>query len=242
MTDRSLEDSIFRLRRTTLTPNVQRIVDEAANLIPEGKQAEAAALIEKAEALAGTNHVGENHVAENRVAESRVEHRTDSKTIAHITEKLAAGQAALLAGAFQELEEHLAAESRKLTEPIHRRLEKLQHSVDGAVEQYNALAKEVVMLRQAEVKRDTEIHEIRSHAGQMTAEIGKHDEALTAIKTAFAEETRKMSAIIEKIDAQAELIGFLHDSELQRATALERALEAFSQLKSPLRARAHTAS
>src|SRR5258708_9143881 len=94
MTDRSLEDSIFRLRRTTLTPNVQRIVDEAANLIPEGKQAEAAALIEKAEALAGTNYVGENHVAENRL----VEHRTDSKTIAPITEKLAAGQAALLAG------------------------------------------------------------------------------------------------------------------------------------------------
>jgi len=230
-----------------LDKSVHRVVDEAAQLVSEGRQIEAAALIEKAEAMSVPN---------GRPEEKAVVHR--------VTEKLAGNLAGVLSSAFQELEDHLMDEGRKLNTSLQQQLEKLQTTVESlgelktrfdqltervskqetagttAREQHGQLAAEVGLLRQAETRQGSEIVAIRQRADEMSSEIHRHDEELESLKSAFSESRDKISAMIERIDRQAEVLRFLHDAETKRATALEQALEAFAQLKTPLKAMAQS--
>jgi chromosome segregation ATPase len=246
MTDRSLEDAIFHLRRMKLDKNVHRVVDEAAQLVSEGRQIEAAALIEKAEAMS----------VPNGPPEEKAMHR--------VTEKLAVNLAGVLTSAFQELEDHLMDEGRKLNTSLQQQLEKLQSTVEGlgelrtrfdqltdrvarqeaasttAREQHGQLSAEVGLLRQAESRQGSEIAAIRHRADEMSSEINRHDEELDNLKAAFSESKDRISAMIDRIDRQAEVIRFLHDAETKRANALEQALEVFAQLKTPLKVMAQS--
>jgi len=51
MSVRRLEDEIFRLYRLRLQPQVASVVEEAQQALTEGREMEAEALVEKAEAL-----------------------------------------------------------------------------------------------------------------------------------------------------------------------------------------------
>ena len=51
MTDRNLEEAIFELQRRNTEDGVKRLAEEAARLLAEGRQIEAGAVMEKAEAI-----------------------------------------------------------------------------------------------------------------------------------------------------------------------------------------------
>jgi len=51
MQPRKLEDEIFRLYRLNLHPRIARVVEEAERALTQGREMEAEALVEKAEAL-----------------------------------------------------------------------------------------------------------------------------------------------------------------------------------------------
>jgi chromosome segregation ATPase len=258
MTDRSLEDAIFHLRRINPDKSVQKVVDEAAKLMAQGRQIEAGALIEKAEAMSGSNGRQE----ENGRVESNG--HTQEKVMNRINEKLAGSLAEVLAGAFHELEQHMMDEGKKLTQSFQHQIDKLQTTVEslGALkesleslaetvsqhkaasasqEQYSKLATEVAQLHKAEVRHDSDIADIRQKATQMSAEINRHQAELASLKTAISDRSEKMVSMIETIDKQAEVIRTLNEAELRRAAALEQALGVFAQLSTPVKARAQGA-
>jgi len=105
MTDRNLEDAIFHLRRNNPDQSVLKIVDESAKLMAQGRQIEAGALVEKAEAMRGSN----GHVEENG--------RVPEKIMNRINEKLAGSLAEVLANAVHELEQHIGGR-RPETHPV----------------------------------------------------------------------------------------------------------------------------
>lgn len=262
MTERSLEDAIFHLRRINPDKSVQKVVDEAAKLMTQGRQIEAGALIEKAEAMTGTNgRVEENsRVEENGRAHDNVQ----EKFMSRINEKLAGSLAEVLAGAFHELEQHMMDEGKKLNQSFQHQIDKLQTTVEslGALkeslasladtvsqhkaasasqEQYNKLATEVAQLHKAEVRHDSDIADIRSKATQLSSEINKHQAELAALKTAVSDRSEKIISMIDTIDKQSEVIRSLNEAETRRAAALEQALGVFAQLSAPLKARAQGA-
>jgi hypothetical protein len=51
MTDRNLEDAIFQLQKLNTENGVKKLAEEAAQLLANGRQIEASALMEKAEAM-----------------------------------------------------------------------------------------------------------------------------------------------------------------------------------------------
>jgi archaellum component FlaC len=262
MTDRSLEDAIFHLRRSNPDQSVQKVVDEAAKLMAQGRQIEAGALIEKAEAMSGVNgRVEENVRAE---ANGHAHENSQEKVMNRINEKLAGSLAEVLAGAFHELEQHMMDEGKKLTQSFQHQIDKLQTTVEslGALkeslssladtvsqhkaatasqEQHNKLAAEVAQLHKGESRHDADIADIRHKAGQMAAEINKHQAELAALKTAVTDRSEKIISMIETIDKQSEVIRSLNEAETRRAAALEQALGVFAQLSTPLKARAQGA-
>ena len=258
MTDRSLEDAIFHLRRSNPDQGVQKVVDEAAKLMAQGRQIEAGALIEKAEAMSGANGRPEEngHVEENG--------RPHEKVMSRINEKLAASLAEVLASAFRELEQHMMDEGRKLTQSFHHQIDKLQTTVEslGALkeslaqlaetvsqnkaaspsqEQYSKLAAEVMELHKAEGRQDSDIADVRQKTAEMASEITRHQAELTTLKAAVSERSEKIASMIETIDKQSEVIRTLNEAETRRAAALEQALGVFAQLSTPLKARAQNA-
>jgi archaellum component FlaC len=258
MTDRSLEDAIFHLRRMNPDQNVHKVVDEAAKLMAQGRQIEAGALIEKAEAMSGAK----SRVEENGHAEGNGHAR--EQVMSRINEKLAGSLAEVLANAFHELEQHTMDEGRKLTQSFQHQLDKLHTTVEslGALkesleqlaetvsqykaaspsqEQYNKLATEVAQLHKGEGRQDSDIADIRSKAAQISSEINRQQGELAALKTAVSDRSEKIASMIETIDKQSEVIRSLNDAESRRAAALEQALGVFSQLSTPLKARAQGA-
>ena len=252
MTDRSLEDAIFHLRRINPDKGVQKVVDEAAKLMAQGRQIEAGALIEKAEAMSGAN---------GRVEENG---RPQEKVMNRINEKLAGSLAEVLAGAFHELEQHMMDEGRKLTQSFQHQIDKLQTTVEslGALkeslealaetvsqhkaasasqEQYSKLAAEIALLQKADGRQDADIADIRNKTAQMSSEINRHQAELVSLKAAVSDRSEKMASMIETIDKQSEVIRSLNEAETRRAAALEQALGVFAQLSTPLKARAQGA-
>lgn len=236
------------MRRTTPDQSVQNVLDEAAQLMAQGRHIEAAALLEKAEAMSSTNG------------------HSEERAINRVTGKLAASLAGVLANAFQELEDHLMAEGRKLNLSLQQQLEKLQSTVESlgelkagfdqlservskqeaagasAREQQSQLSAEIGLLRQAEARQGSEIADVRQRTEQMSGDINRHEEELSTIKAAFADSKEKIAAMIGRIDQQAEVIRYLHEAETKRAMALEQALEVFAQLRTPMKALAQSAA
>ncbi len=258
MTDRSLEDAIFHLRRTNPDQSIQKVVDEAAKLMAQGRQIEAGALIEKAEAMSGANGRVEETV---RVEENG---RPQEKVMNRINEKLAGSLAEVLAGAFHELEQHMMDEGRKLTQSFQHQIDKLQTTVEslGALkesletlaetvsqhkaasasqEQYNKLVAEIALLQKADSRQDSDIAEIRNKTAQISSEINRHQTELASLKAAVSDRSEKIASMIETIDKQSEVIRSLNEAETRRAAALEQALGVFAQLSTPLKARAQSA-
>jgi chromosome segregation ATPase len=139
MTDRNLEEAIFQLQKLNTENGVKKLVEEAAQLLANGRQIEASALMEKAEAMMAAksgktpavNHAPSNPV--NHQERPRAEERTkvDEQVMANMAGKLADGLSKILTGAFEELEHHIVGESRKVSTSIELQIERLQATVES---------------------------------------------------------------------------------------------------------------
>ena len=140
MTDRNLEEAIFQLQKLNTENGVKKLADEAAQLFANGRQIEASALMEKAEAMIAaksSKHVPAlNHQSSTPVTpqeKPKVEERAkvDEQAMTNMAGKLADGLSKILMGAFQELERHIVGESRKVSTSIEQQLGRLQATVDS---------------------------------------------------------------------------------------------------------------
>jgi len=140
MTERNLEDAIFHLQKLNTENGVKKLAEEAAQLLADGRQIEASALMEKAEAMiaakSGKPAPAENHYSSTPVIpqeKPKVEEREKlaEQAMANMAGKLADGLAKILIGAFQELERHLVGESRKVSSSIEEQLGRLQSTIES---------------------------------------------------------------------------------------------------------------
>ena len=97
MTDRNLEEAIFQLQKLNTENGVKHLVEEAAQLFANGRQIEAGALMEKAEAMMASEKGSPAHQKPSTPAghpdRSKVEERlkVDEQAMANMAGKLADG-------------------------------------------------------------------------------------------------------------------------------------------------------
>jgi uncharacterized phage infection (PIP) family protein YhgE len=134
MTDRNLEEAIFELQRLNTENGVKRLAEEAAQLFAEGRQIEASAVMEKAEAMLAVRTAKppaqgvSSHLTHPKTEERP---KADEQTMAHMAARLADGLSKILTGAFEELERNIIGESRKISTSFGQQLDRLQATVNS---------------------------------------------------------------------------------------------------------------
>jgi chromosome segregation ATPase len=225
MTDRNLEEAIFQLQKMNTENGVKQLAEEAAVLYAGGRQIEAGALMEKAEAMMAASKAGGAPIALQAVstpANPRLERsKAEEQAIASMAGKLADGLAKILLGAFQELEIHIVGESRRLSASFEQQLTRLHTAVESlgqlrvrfehlgelvseqqsnglAIGQkYDQLSATVTSLQDSSTRHETEIEALRGETGSLREQA-----------TALRDDAKKSSTeIIQQMDALAARLG-----------------------------------
>ncbi|HZS52064.1 MAG TPA: hypothetical protein VFA54_14450 [Bryobacterales bacterium] len=200
-TDRNLEDQIFQLQKMDLDSRVKEIVEEAAQLSMQGRHLEAAALVEKAEAMRAAI-AAETPSAGLPPAETQPPAEGE-QVVARLVGDVANGLAKVLVSALQDLEQHIAGETRKLATSFNQQLDRLQTTVEsllplgerieqlaGAIAEQKAvglaahekcsqLAAETALLREADGRYENALGSLRAEMQERTASVSERLEALT---------------------------------------------------------------
>jgi hypothetical protein len=186
--DRDLEEKIVQLQKLDLNPAVRQVVEEAEQVLANGHQLEAGALVEKAEAMwtAAVEQTPPERPREAPASLAADEGRTaDEGVIERLVGNLADSIARNLATAVRDLEQHLIGETRKLSVSFGQQLQKLQASVESllplkeriedlaggvsaqhsaslaAQQQHAQLAATTALLQDAHIRHDGEIETLR---------------------------------------------------------------------------------
>jgi chromosome segregation ATPase len=130
LTEQSLSDAVIALQRLDLAPETRKVVDEAARLLSEGREGEARALVEKAEALA---HLGEN--GRGAAGNGSVAPRNGKSSpalqsvVAPLAAKLAAGFTAVLTNVLEDVHEYAGAQVQAVAQSLQIHVETLETAV-----------------------------------------------------------------------------------------------------------------
>jgi chromosome segregation ATPase len=193
MTDRNLEEAIFQLQKLNTENGVKKLADEAAQLLANGRQIEASALMEKAEAMIAAksakpvpafNHQSSTPVTPQEKPKVEERAKVDEQVMTNMAGKLADGLSKILMGAFQELERHIVGESRKISTSIEQQLGRLQATVDTFTQ------------LQAKFEHLTEtVSEQRSTGTSMVQKYEQISTSVTALEEVSARHEKEIGAI-----------------------------------------------
>jgi chromosome segregation ATPase len=224
MTDRNLEEAIFEMQRLNTEDGVKRLAEEAARLFAEGRQIEAGAVMEKAEAIM-TVRAGKPvpaHGSSSHLTRPKPEERTkvDEQAMANMAAKLADGLSKILTGAFDELERHIVGESRKISTSFDQQLDRLQATV-SSLEQLRAkfehLSDAVSEVRSSVAASSQKLDQFSTSMAAVDETSARHDKEIGAVRgetTALRNEAKDYATVVaHQMDALSARLG-LHQEDL----------------------------
>ena len=234
--ERSLEDEIFHLQKLDLRPPVRKVVEEAAQLFGDGRHMEACALIEKAQAMRTVEKSPEapnGHGTEPPVREAAED------PVADLVNNLAKGLAEVLVGAIRGIEKHLTTETRALGASFQQQLERL---TEMAVDQKSATAAASESFRRAGERHDAELRDLRAQFQQFSSvtserldavcsRAGVQQEELAALQTSVLGVSPRVTALVDRLDRQADAIRSMYDGQALRETVLDEVMGVLGRLK-----------
>ena len=227
--DQKLEDRIHQLHKLPVDLGLRPILEEAMQLCGVGRHLEAAALVEKAEAMSSlVSHqgAGPKEVPPGPKREDpRQTRAADQPLAARLAADIANGLTNVLVRAIQDLERHLTGENSRLSSLFGDRLDKLQRSVESlqplherldhlvqagiaAQERFEQLTATTASLREAYAHLDSDIGVLKRQVDQVSASTSSRvDEACRRIEGQEREISAinsGMSELASKIAAAAE--------------------------------------
>jgi len=212
MGERNLEEAVFHLRKLNLDPRVRSVVEEAAELFDGGRMMEAGALIEKAEAMMATAQpsrvpetAGSPPGQDRPSGPDGADPRAGAEgVLVRMVGNLANGLAGVLVSAIQDLDRHITAENRKLSESWRQEIERIQASVESLVQvkdrieqladvvaeersaalaaqrQQEELVAAVASLQQHEARREDQFQTLGQQTRELTAALSQQGETFSA--------------------------------------------------------------
>jgi chromosome segregation ATPase len=195
MTDRNLEEAIFQLQKLNTENGVKKLAEEAAQLLANGRQIEASALMEKAEAMIAAksgkaappvNHHSSTPVTPQERPKVEEPAKVDEQAMANMAGKLADGLSKILTGAFQELERHIVGESRKISASIEQQLGRLQATVESFTQlqaKFEHLTETVSEQRSTGTSIVQKYEQISTNVTALEEVSARHEKEIGAIRT-----------------------------------------------------------
>lgn len=257
--DHSLEERIYNLQKSNLSPNARQILEEAAQLLGDGRHIEASALVDKAEAVTSSPSAGESGRTGAPIGYGDREAAKVRPLVARLVSDIGAGLTKVLVGAIEDLEHHIMGETRSLTSAFSQRLDKIQATIEcfqpiaerldmlvqaGAAveEKYERLAAATVSLKEADSRHEAEIGALRNQIQGLSASsrnrmdeicqrVDQQERLISTANLITAELTAKIAAAAERLERQASAIRVVHQAHQQRATALDQVAEVLGRMR-----------
>jgi methyl-accepting chemotaxis protein len=252
VSDHSLEERIYQLQKLSADPGMRQVLEEAMRLCGDGHHMEAAALIEKAEAMSLTAS-GPRIVSPSKAEGER-------SLGARLAGDIANGVTSVLVRAIDDLERHLTAQNGILIatfaekldkllqnsveslQPIHDRLDKLEGAGAAAHTKVEELAATTTFLREAHSRLDTDIGVLRLMMDQLSAStssrveeacrrIEGQEREISMINSGFSDVASKVAAAAERLERHANAIRAMHDSHRERTVVLGQVGELLERLR-----------
>jgi hypothetical protein len=253
VSDQSLEERIYQLQKLSSDPRMLQVLEEAMRLCGDGHHMEAAALIEKAEAM--------NLMAAGpRVVPSPERSEAERSLGARLAGDIASGLTSVLVRAIEDLERHITAENGRLNATFVDRLDRLQNSVESlqplharldqlvsagvtAQEKVEELAAATATLREAHARLDTDVAALKLMMDQLsTSTCNRVDEAcrriegqeheISTINSGFSDIASRVAAAADRLERHANAFRSIHDSHQERTAVLGQVGELLDRLRS----------
>jgi len=260
--DHTLEDRIYILQKSKLTPDARGILEEAARLLGDGRQTEALALVDKAEAVSSSaSNYETGHIGASTPSGEPGAPNVGKPLAAQLATDIADGLSKVLVGAIENLERHIAGETRGLTSALSERLDKIQSTVEclqpltqqldslvqagTAVEaKYEQLVAITASLQEAHFRRDAEIGDLRQQVQDLSASasdrineichrLEEQERQISTANSTTSELAVRIAAAAERLERHAGAVRALHQDRQQRSAALDQVAELLGRLRTP---------
>ena len=238
MTELSLPETVIALQRLDLLPETRQVVEEAALLLQDGREMEARALVEKAEALAAQASNGKPNGKSNGNGHGNgngngsSDNRWAGAMLAPIAEKLATGFTAVLTSVLEDIYHHTGDQvqivASALEERIHGIEEALQKT-DTVGERLEQLAVEHQVLRQAHDETSGAVN--LWHQASLESRLAAVEERVTGIDQIVRDMQPHVTTVLTRLDRHTDALRSLEQRQAQRVSALNQVLENLSRLR-----------
>jgi hypothetical protein len=204
--DPSLPEAIVVLQRQELPRETRRLVEEAAQLLGEGRDIEARALVEKAQALVSLGAPAQA----NGSPKPNGAKAAEETGFPALAARLMAPVTAALANALVEAQRYSAEQAHALSKGVEERVAQLSGDVSG--------------LQQSDATLTSGLEAL---AGRVTA----HDERLAAADRLDTGFTASLATLNERVDQQTAALRGLQERHARRAAVLNDVLGNIAKLR-----------
>lgn len=255
-TDQDLSDAVYSLRHRDLSPEARQTVEEAARLLADGREGEARALLEKAEALAALP------AAANGAAKTPA---APAAGVAPLAAKLAEGFTAVLTRVLEDLHQYAGEQVQSAVDSLADHIAHLDTTIRDTTGEAARLGQRVdeqqagllaVQQAQAEVwtairrlqQSGQEHHESISRVAAAAEELTQHmssqvdvvasrfstlEERVETLDRLVHEMPAQLSGILTRLDSHTETLRGLEQRHTQRVSTLNQVLDSLARLKEP---------
>jgi hypothetical protein len=217
LSDQNLSEAVFTLQRHDLAPEVREVVEEAARLLGEGREGEARALVEKAEALIAMVRGSDTTAGKVNGAVTGNGNRAPmvEALIAPLAAKLATGFTGVLTSVLEEIHHYTGDQIQAVAKSLQDHIAQMQTALRdfaGVGERLEQLANE-------------------QHSGLLSLRQGQ-DDLWTAVRALQVTDREQNDSIARVSSTTEELSNHLviHvDGVASRFAAMEERLTALDQ-------------
>lgn len=163
--------------------------------------------------------------------------------LAPLADRIARNIASGLIMAMKELENHIASETRRVSETVGRRIDALQRALQESEARHQtevaAIRNEASLatssLREADARQEAALASARQEASErinaVSKEVSVHQEDITAIKSTLSAFNTTVEGLVQRLDRQADALRSLSASYAQRETELSTLVEGLARLR-----------
>jgi len=216
MTDLSLPETVIALQRLDLLPETRQVVEEAARLLQDGREMEARALVEKAEALAAqasNKAKGNGNGNGHGNGKFNEETRGAGAMLGPIAEKLATGFTAVLTGVLEDIYHHTGDQVQVVASVLEERIHGIEES-----------------LQKAKTFEERLEHLAGEHPSLETR-LAAVEERVTGIDQIVRDLHPQVTTVLTRMDRQTDALRSLEHRQAQRVSALNQVLDNLSRLR-----------
>jgi septal ring factor EnvC (AmiA/AmiB activator) len=235
MTELSLPDTVIALQRLDLLPETREVVEEAARLLQDGREMEARALVEKAEALAAQALNGKANGNGNGYGKG-ISHdsgyRWAGAMIGPIAEKLATGFTAVLTSVLEDIYQHTGNQVQVVASVLEERIHGIEEAIQRTStfeERFEQVAAEQEALRHAHEETSGAVD--LWHQAGLESRLAAVEERVTGIDQIVRDLQPQVSTVMTRLDRQTDVLRSLEQRHAQRVSALNHVLDNLSRLR-----------